>query len=138
MIYTNPDVKDSEKVVMKTDRPIDRLILKPDDPLLKPPAKMTYVYYNSNGALTRVNQDDPSDKTVISRPGGSFYFVDPKNNDLFYVVFNRAITKEDLETGDSKNIVSGWFLFGVFHSLMVIDFSWICLLDVIIMPTRAV
>ena len=111
MIYTNPDVEDSEKVVMKTPRPIDRLILKPNSPLLRPPPKLTYVYYNSNGALTKLNKDDPSDRTVISRPGGSFYFVDPKNNDLFYVVFNRAITKEDLETGESTNIVSGKFAF---------------------------
>ena len=107
VIYKNPDVEDSEKVVLETSRPIDRLILKPNSPLLKPPKKIIYVYYNSNGALTKVNKDDPSDRTVISRPGGSLYFVDPKNNDLFYVVFNRAITKENLETGDSMNIVSG-------------------------------
>ena len=100
-------MEDSEKVVMTTNRPIDRLILKPDSPLLRPPPKVSYVYYNSNGALTKVNKDDPSDKTLISRPGGSFYFVDPKNNDLFYVVFNRAISKENLGTGDSTNIVSG-------------------------------
>lgn len=107
MVYTNPDIKDSEKVVMKTTRPIDRLILKPNSPLLRPPKKLTYVYYNSNGALTKVNKDDPSDKTVISRPGGSLYFIDLENNDLFYVVFNRAITKENLDNGDSTNIVSG-------------------------------
>ena len=100
-------MEDSEKVVMTTNRPIDRLILKPDSPLLRPPPKVSYVYYNSNGALTKVNKDDPSDKTLISRPGGSFYFVDPKNNDLFYVVFNRAISRENLGTGDSTNIVSG-------------------------------
>ena len=102
-------MEDSEKVVMTTTRPIDRLILKPDSPLLRPPPKISYLYYNSNGALIKVNKDDPTDKTMISRPGGSFYFVDPKDNNLFYVVFNRAISKENLGTGDSANIVSGWW-----------------------------
>ena len=102
-------MEDSEKVVMTTTRPIDRLILKPDSPLLRPPPKISYLYYNSNGALIKVNKDDQTDKTMISRPGGSFYFVDLKDNNLFYVVFNRAISKENLGTGDSTNIVSGWW-----------------------------
>ena len=64
----DPEDKDSEKVILKTSRPIDKIILDPASPILRPPM---YIYYNSNGAVTKVNKLDPTDKTVISRSGGN-------------------------------------------------------------------
>ena len=103
----DPIDEDSEQVILKMDRPISKFTPRPGSTLLQRPVRKVYVYYISNGELTKVNINDPTDKMVICRRGGSSYVVDPRRNQLIYVRFNRAIVKEDLETGESMDLVNG-------------------------------
>lgn len=107
VVYLDPSSETPEKVVMVTSSPVDALLLQPDSPLLAPPSRTTYLYYISKGALVKVSREDPEDRVEVSRPGGSLYKVDTQNRDIFYVVFNRAIVKENLETDQTDNIVTG-------------------------------
>ena len=100
------DPQSPRKVIMRTDKPIDSVVLYPKSPLVKSLQKLRYIYYTSGGVINRVNQDDPSDKTTISRSGGSSYNIDSPTNKLYYVSFNRIIKQEDLESGETKDLVS--------------------------------
>ena len=67
-----------------------------------------YIYYIVDGSLIKSNTEDPKDKTTINRVGGSNYLIEPKENTIYYLLFNSRVVKEKLGDGASaRTIISG-------------------------------
>ena len=66
-----------------------------------------YIYYISDGKLMRVNKNDQTDRTAMSRAGGRNYIYDPKSNVIYYIRFNNVVKETLGEEDSAENLVSG-------------------------------
>ena len=113
----NPQRKTIERV-LETSEPLDSLDSIPKSALVseelqeqEKPDMMdrdstpNYIFYPSNGKIIKENTNNPEDKQVVNIPGATSPKVDPKNDAIYYIIFDRNIVKESPIGSDKKQFL---------------------------------
>ena len=101
MIF-NPERKTTERL-LETSEPLDSLDFIPPTALQTKPSP--HIFYPSNNRIIKENKMDPKDKKVYSIPGATSPKVDPKNDVVYYIIFDRNIVRESPIGSDKKQFL---------------------------------
>ena len=64
-----------------------------------------YIFYPSNGKIIREDPKNLDDKQIADIPGATNPKVDPKNDAIYYIIFDRNIVKESPIGSDKKQFL---------------------------------
>ena len=64
-----------------------------------------FVYYPSNGRVVKENIKNPDEKKIFNIPGATKLTIDPKNDAVHYIIFDRNIVKESPIGSDKKQFL---------------------------------
>ena len=89
----NP-IKKTYNRILETSEPLDSIDSIPPSVLedkMRPPK---YIYYPSGGKIIKENKNDPKDTEIFTIPGAESPIIGPKNDAVYYIIFDKNIVKE--------------------------------------------